>query len=334
MKINNRILLVIGILLLIQMQTLGVGFQTVKVKNKSKQDFWIGILAMSCDTFYQVQLKHIRSSDTTFVFLENSNNLIFTFLNSNRSLMTTLPVFCEKRPIEIQVHLDSNSNDQSAFYKNNRYKGGMHGKEFSKFINQFLLNAILNNSFDTTKVIKNLKIHEKASGNIFASWLIVNLLSDRESRDYKYYREKISACPKFENQFFPQEIVFSKDDFKSSEDFYDTLYNDLRRSCLTANDLIQLPLFEEDTCFLIFWASWCGPCIKQIKKMTNEQLQSKKYFFISIDVEVQNGLKMAKSLKIDNRLLFLDSSVLGKYGYKSIPVHLKLIKESKEVLLE
>jgi hypothetical protein len=68
--------------------------------------------------------------------------------------------------------------------------------------------------------------------------------------------------------------------------------------------------------------------------MTNEQLQSKKYFFISIDVEVQNGLKMAKSLNIDNRLLFLDSSVLGKYGYKSIPVHLKLIKASKEVLLE
>jgi len=334
MKKNNRKLLILSILMMIQINAMALGNKTLIVKNLSKQDFWISILAMDCDSIYSIPMKHIYTSDTTFAFIKNSRNLIVTFLNSNKSLMTTLPVFFDSSQIEIQVRLDSNSVNQVAFYKDIQLLGGKQSKEFSKIVSKFLINAILGNPYDTAKVINQLKVHEKKSANIFASWLILNMLSNRESKDFIFYRKKISDCSKVEKQFYPQNIIYSKEDFNSSGDFYDSLSQDLRLSCLPASDFFHAPFFVEDTCVLIFWASWCGPCIKQIKKMSAEQLQSPKYYFISIDAEVQNGLNMARTLKIENRLLFLDSLVLNKYGYKSIPIHLKLIKKSKEVLLE
>jgi thiol-disulfide isomerase/thioredoxin len=97
--------------------------------------------------------------------------------------------------------------------------------------------------------------------------------------------------------------------------------------------------FKGKYVFIDVWATWCGPCIKQMPalKELEHKYQNKEIVFVSISVDKKEAYDKWRKMVLEKNLggiqLFannsFDSKFIKKYGISSIPRFIIIDKEGK-----
>ncbi len=96
------------------------------------------------------------------------------------------------------------------------------------------------------------------------------------------------------------------------------------------NDTILLSKYQNRYKLIIFWASWCGPCIKEIpvlKKIYTKYSKNIEFISISSDNDLGKCLNAIKKYKIF-WLNLLDNGIVQEYGIAFVPQILLLNKDN------
>lgn len=130
--------------------------------------------------------------------------------------------------------------------------------------------------------------------------------------------------------YIQQQKLFAKKGIANNFTFYDSQSKKYTfKECLEGKSIA----------LIIFWASWCGPCIREIphlKSLHNQFKNRIAFISISIDSDKKNWNKALKENPVDWLSLagFSESStkVLDIFGISSVPSFL-VVDESGNVLL-
>lgn len=100
------------------------------------------------------------------------------------------------------------------------------------------------------------------------------------------------------------------------------------------NKYISISDYKNKTnVLLVFWATWCVPCVKEIpkiKEIKNKYGDDLSIIFISYDTNKEFFLKKIKEYQMDWVHIFNDIDLINSYGsYKAIPRIYLVNKQSK-----
>ena len=106
-----------------------------------------------------------------------------------------------------------------------------------------------------------------------------------------------------------------------------------------SNKVYSLDDFKGKYVFIDVWATWCGPCLKQIPALKELEhiYKDKDIVFVSISVDISDAYNKWKKMVDEKELggiqLFADNSFESKfikaYGISSIPRFIIVDKEGK-----
>ena len=103
------------------------------------------------------------------------------------------------------------------------------------------------------------------------------------------------------------------------------------------NNQINLDDFKGNLVLLNFWATWCGPCKKEMpsldKLQINKNLNNLKIFPINVGQDnFEKASKFFKDLKITNLNLYFDNSItLAKnFSLRGVPTSILINKDGFE----
>lgn len=92
---------------------------------------------------------------------------------------------------------------------------------------------------------------------------------------------------------------------------------------------------EKDATLLVFWASWCGPCIMEIPALIrlHEKYQARSFQIVAINVDEPGKLAQAKRLAakygINYPTLIGSQDILRDWGVQALPTSFLIGKDGK-----
>lgn len=103
------------------------------------------------------------------------------------------------------------------------------------------------------------------------------------------------------------------------------------------NKAYTLSSFKDKYIVLDFWASWCGPCRREIPEMIELSMKYKNYvdvIFISIDDNQKNWENACNQLEIPEPCLLIDNITRTNYGFnKTVGIPYYIIIDSNGFVL-
>ncbi|MCB9252318.1 MAG: hypothetical protein H6605_07600 [Flavobacteriales bacterium] len=309
--------------------------KTLQFKNLSGELFWLSIKYYSCDTLFEIPLKRSTVQDSLYDFEESFRNFSVVLLNEIKSEQVSFMIYLDSDINLLEFDLKNQSKGPLEILNSMELKSSGHSTSFLNYFRFMYVSAIQGRELDTSKAIGILKgFIDQRPDNYFACWLLMNIAGDKNKNEYIHCRRLIHDCRFAERYFFPGFGYLNKNKSAPSSISYDTFVDYLNQNCF--RDVEHKIHFypETDTAILIFWATWCGPCVKQISELSLSQKRSKKFYFISVDKDVFKTKTSASKLGVSGRLYFADAQLLEKFGFKYLPLHVKLIRKPKLLLVE
>lgn len=309
--------------------------RSIRFNNITGAGFVIKLQVFNCDSIYSSSEIPITHSDTLFEVNDKCKNLVFTLFSKSMSLQVGYMLHLPGNHARVDFRISDSIHHVAEVIRTIKIDNGNKVKPFDEVFKILMLSAMEGRAPDTFQCVNLLQLHLSVfADNYFAYWLLYQLTEPYNPTLAQYSRGKIADCRHVYRLFFPDFPNQNKAAIAEPRIVYDSLIRDLGQHCVSTKGPGQSLLPDSDTVLLIFWASWCGPCIRQIKEMRDTEKNAPDICFISVDHQKEVALRSAEHLGIDKKLWYMDASILKKYGYSSIPLHLVLLRTQKVVYRE
>ena len=192
---------------------------------------------------------------------------------------------------------------------------------------KYLLNEY--NFKSTINIFDSLYSLDLKKFNEFTNNYFLTLNSYLEDiNDYEFTNSKINEVNKYLSSWKKRKVQLENIP-KEGEDFIDFTYPDIN------NNLISLSDFKGNLVYIDVWASWCGPCKKEIPSLKKLEYDFKDknltFLSISVDENKEDWTSMVIKKKLGGIQLWANgwSEITDYYAIFSIPRFILISKEGK-----